>query len=59
MNNAVNYKGLWLAKNSEAYFLWDLKEFKKLDAHLKELDRKAKELQDRYSSWEPSTPLLD
>jgi hypothetical protein len=50
MNNAVMYKGQLLAKNSEAYFLWDVKEFKKLDAHLKELDRKQKELMERYDS---------
>lgn len=48
MNNAVKYRDMWLAKNSDAYALWALKEFKKLDAHLKELDRKEKELQERY-----------
>lgn len=49
MNNAVFYRGGWLARNSHAYFLWEVKEFKKLDAHLKELERKEKELQERYN----------
>lgn len=48
MNNAVWYRDGLLARNSEAYFLWEVKEFKKLDAHLKELDRKQKELIERY-----------
>jgi hypothetical protein len=50
MKNAVVYRGQMLAKNSEAFTLWDLKEFKKLDAHLKELERKQKELIERYES---------
>lgn len=48
MNNAVFYRNTWLAKTSDAYALYALKEFKKLDAHLKELERKEKELQERY-----------
>lgn len=48
MNNAVNYRGMWLAKNSDAYKLWELKEFKKLDAHLKEVEQRAKDLMQRY-----------
>lgn len=51
------YKGVILAKNSEAYMLWDVwqkakadrnKCQDKLDKHLKELDAKAKELLERY-----------
>lgn len=39
----VYYKGLWLAKNSDAYKLWESKDFQKLDKHLKELDNKEQE----------------
>ena len=56
MNNAVWYRDGLLARNSEAYFLWEVKEFKKLDAHLKDLDRKQKELIERYDQQkQPST----
>lgn len=34
MKGSVVYKGERLARNSEAYTLWEAKEFKKLDAHL-------------------------
>lgn len=53
----VVYKGVILAKNSEAYNLWDIWQKAKsdrnqcqtkLDKHLKELDTKAKDLMDRY-----------
>lgn len=53
----VVYKGTILAKNSEAYELWDIwqksksdrnQHQNKLDKHLKELDTKAKELMERY-----------
>ena len=53
----VVYKGIILARNSDAYMLWDLwqkaksdrnKFQKKLDDHMKELDRKHNELLERY-----------
>jgi hypothetical protein len=44
----MNYKGIWLAKNSEAYSIWEKKDFAKLDKHLKDLDTKEKELVRRY-----------
>ena len=50
MKNAVEYKGWQLAKNSESYELWEKKDFSKLDKHLKALDVKEKELQNRYKS---------
>lgn len=40
----VEYKGEKLAKNSLAYALWEAKDFKKLDLHLKEVNAKYKEL---------------
>jgi hypothetical protein len=48
MKNAVLYKDIWLARNSEAYHMWDTKDFGKLDKHLKELDTKGKELMNKY-----------
>lgn len=44
----IEYKGELISKNSEAYKLWEAKDFKKLDKHLKELDKKLIELQNRY-----------
>jgi hypothetical protein len=53
----IVYKGIILAKNSDAYVLWDIwqkaesdrNQYQtKLDKHLKDLDLKAKELMDRY-----------
>lgn len=46
--NMVEYKGVLLAKNSEAYAMWEKKDFKRLDQHMKELDQKAKDLLTRY-----------
>ena len=40
MNNAVKYHGRWLAKSSDAYALFDKKEFAKLDELLKDVDTK-------------------
>ena len=51
MNNAVFYKGGWLARNSWAYTLYhDTKDVghKALDKHLKEIKQKEKDLLDRY-----------
>ena len=45
----VEYKGVLLARNSDAYALWEKKEFKKLDQHMKEVEQKAKDLLTRYS----------
>jgi hypothetical protein len=51
MNNFVKYRTHVLAKNSEAYSLLlayqksgDPKDQRKLDAHLKDVDRRAQEL---------------
>lgn len=44
----VKYKGVTLAKNSDAYKMWEDKDFQKLDKHLKELDKNEKALLDRY-----------
>ncbi len=44
----VEYKGSWLAKNSDAYALWEKKDFKKLDQHMKEVEQRAKDLLTRY-----------
>jgi hypothetical protein len=55
----VVYKGSILAKNSDAYMLWDIWQKaksdrnqcqKKLDDHMKQLDNNAKELLTRYST---------
>lgn len=35
MRNAVQYKGEWLSKNSDAYKLYEAQEWKKLDEHMK------------------------
>jgi len=53
MKDAVFYKGVWLAKNSEAKELYDKQEFQKLDKLMKEVDTAAKELMRRY---EPKVP---
>lgn len=45
----VEYKGIVLAKNSEAYALWEKKEFKKLDQHMKMLEQKEQDLIERYN----------
>lgn len=48
----VEYKGVLLARNSEAYELWEKKDFKKLEQHMKELDQRHKDLLERYSKKE-------
>lgn len=61
MNGAVFYGGIWLARNSEAYSIWEAAKsqkdskqksqlFKKLDYHLQGLELKEKELMNRYPS---------
>lgn len=42
------YKFTYLARNSEAYKLWEAKEFSKLDKHLKQLQRNAEDLIKHY-----------
>ena len=44
----VTYKGVLLARGSYALELYEKKLFKELDAHMKELDRKEKDLMERY-----------
>lgn len=48
MKNYVIYRGELIAKNSDAYKLWEDNKWKELDKHLAALDRKAKELQEKY-----------
>jgi len=48
----VVYKGVSLGKSSHAYELWEKKDFKKLDQHLKQLDKNNEELHKRYKSEE-------
>lgn len=43
MKNFVIHKGQAIAKNSEAYRLWEEKKWKELDKHLAEVHRKAVE----------------
>lgn len=49
-NRTVTYKNTLLAKNSEAYKLWEDVEFAKLDKHLKQLDKNQQELLKRYEN---------
>jgi hypothetical protein len=41
MKNAVLYRGQWLARNSRAFELFEAKNYKALDQHLKEVHQKA------------------
>lgn len=50
MKNAVQYKNTWLMKNSMAYQLWEVKDFAKLDKHLKEVDNAHRELLSKCQS---------
>lgn len=45
--NAVKYKGVWLAPGSDAIELHLMKDFTKLDKHLKELDDAKRKLEGR------------
>lgn len=42
---AVKYKDVWLAPGSEAFSLYEMKEWKKLDALLKETDTLKRKLE--------------
>jgi len=42
---AVKYKDVWLAPGSEAYSLYEAKDWKKLDALLKETDNAKRKLE--------------
>lgn len=44
--------GYWLAKNSEAYKLWEAGKKKELDAHIKQLKENAVDLMKRYEHLE-------
>lgn len=46
----IVYRGVILAKNSEAHDLYEKKEFAKLDKLMKEVDQKGKDLIQRYES---------
>lgn len=41
MNNQIQYKGELIAKNSEAYRLWEAKKMNELDIHLARLTKEA------------------
>lgn len=43
MKNGVDYKGMHLSKNSDAYKLYESGEMAKLDAHLKEVEVRQRE----------------
>lgn len=45
----VKYKDGWLGKGSDAYAMWEKKDFQALDKHLKKLDQDAKDLVKRYA----------
>ena len=53
MNNYINYKQHVLAKNSQAYELWQIAqktgEYKALDQHLKLVAQQHKQLLERYT----------
>ena len=42
MKNAVIYKGEWISKNSDAYKLWESKDWKALDQHLASIKEAAR-----------------
>lgn len=44
----VKYRNTWLARNSDAYNMWERKDFKALDQHLKTLDKNEADLLARY-----------
>lgn len=47
--DAVKYKEFgWLAPGSDAMELYKSKKWKELDNHCRELERKSKELEERY-----------
>ncbi len=52
MSSNITYKGELIAKNSEAFKLWESKDWKKLDKHLAQLDRDSKDLIKRYEKEE-------
>lgn len=43
MKNYIEYKGGLIARNSEAFKLWEAKNFTALDKHLKQLNQAAKQ----------------
>lgn len=48
----VKYRDTYLARNSEAYEMWERKDFKALDKHLKNLEQKERDLIARYEKKE-------
>lgn len=42
MKNYVQYKSGLIAKNSEAFLLWEAKKFKELDAHIEQCKQAAR-----------------
>jgi hypothetical protein len=44
----IKYKDGWIAKGSQAYELYEKKEFDKLDAHIKKLQQKELDLINKY-----------
>lgn len=54
----VVYKGITLSKGSHALELYEKKQMKELDRHMKELEEKEKALMNRYTPASP-TPITD
>lgn len=50
--SAIEYRGGLIARNSEAYKLWEAGDRKALDKHLATIARNAKELPERYAHLE-------
>lgn len=48
MSSMVKYRNMWLAKNSDAYDMWEKKDFAALDKHLKSLDKNEADLLARF-----------
>lgn len=38
--NAITYNGEKIARNSDAFLLWEAKKFKELDKHLAEINKR-------------------
>ena len=44
----IKYKYWWISKNSDAYKMFLVKEYDKLEKHLKEVDKQAKQRGEWY-----------
>lgn len=48
MSSQIEWAGRLIAKNSQAYKLWEERKFKELAVHMKQLDQKEKDLIKHY-----------